>query len=207
MGYRENVLVPAAKDSKHPTNYGFTMQVHHLLSTKGVKDSGHYDELKAYNYNINLAGNLVALPSTLQGACHLKVQLHKGDHTTLMDTNDNDGEHPRAYHRFITGLVKKACTTINKRCDEQKQKLKGVQRYMDYHSLLVLRDIGNFRLPLTSVYKAFSPRGVGCLGVTSVPELRHKLKDNPSGCICNNRNHSTEFKNYPQGNYALKRGQ
>ncbi|SGY92386.1 Putative uncharacterized protein [Moritella viscosa] len=207
MGYRENVLVPAAKDSKHPTNYGFTMQVHHLLSTKGVKDSGHYDELKAYNYNINLAGNLVALPSTLQGACHLKVQLHRANHTTLMDTNDNDGEHPLAYHEQIEVLVKKACTTINKRCDEQKQKLKGVQRYMDYHSELVLKDIKAYILPLTSVYKAFPPGGVGCLGVTSVPELRHKLKDNPSGCTCNNRNHSAEFKNYPQGNYTLKRGQ
>lgn len=203
MGYREAVLEPAENDPSHPINHGFKMQVHHLLSKAGVEKTGKGPKLKSYGYEINLPGNLVALPCTLEGACHLQVQLHRGDHTAVIDTNDNDGEHPKTYHKFVKKLVKDAYMTISKRCENQDNP--GIQRYMDYHSLLILREIRSFELPLTDVAKAFKRGGVGCLGATTVPELRLKLKANPKECICKGRKHD-KFSSFTEIPYNLERG-
>ncbi|ANP78156.1 hypothetical protein A134_17385 [Vibrio crassostreae 9CS106] len=202
-GYREAVLDPAKKDPNHPVNSGFKMQVHHLLSTKGINDTGVGAKLKAYGYDINLPGNLIALPCTLEGACHLQVQLHRGNHPSALDTNDDDDEHPKTYHNRITQLIEKAYATISKRCEKQDNP--GVQRYMDYHSLLILRKISSFQVPLTKVSKAFKPGGVGCLGSSSVPELKSKLIDKPKECQCNGRNHD-KFGSFKQIPYRLERG-
>lgn len=202
-GYREAVLVPAEKNPNHPINHGFQMQVHHLLSTQGVKKTGDGPKLKSYGYDINLPGNLVALPCTLEGACYLQVQLHRGNHPAVIDTNDNDGEHPKSYHKFVTKRVKDAYMTISKRCEKQDNP--GIQRYMDYHSLLILRKIRSFELPLTKVAKAFKRGGVGCLGATTVPELRLKLEANPKECTCNGRKHD-KFSSFTDIPYNLARG-
>ncbi|HAS6085008.1 TPA: hypothetical protein I7221_00865 [Vibrio vulnificus] len=203
MGYREAVLVPAGKDPNHPINHGFQMQVHHLLSKQGVKKTGDGPKLKSYGYDINLPGNLVALPCTLEGACYLQVQLHRGNHPAVIDTNDNDNEHPKNYHLRVTMLVEKAYKTISKRCEKQDNP--GIQRYMDYHSLLILREIRSFALPLTNVAKVFKRGGVGCLGATTVPELGLKLKGNPKECTCNGRKHD-KFSSFTEIPYNLERG-
>lgn len=202
-GYREAVMDPAEMDPSHPTNHGFKMQVHHLLSKQGVKKTGTGEKLKSYGYDINLPGNLVALPCTLEGACHLQVQLHRGNHPTVIDTNDNDKEHPKGYHIEVTELVEEAYKTISKRCENQGNP--GVQRYMDYHSLLILRRVSSFDLPLTRVAKAFKRGGVGCLGTTTVPELDLKLKAHPKECQCNERKHD-KFSTFKEVPYNLERG-
>ncbi len=202
-GYRNAVIKPARKDPNHPINHGFKMQVHHLLSKQGVGNTKSGPLLKKYGFNINLPGNLVALPCTLEGACHLKVQLHRGEHPKAVDTNDDDGEHPNSYHAAVRKLVKDAVKTIKKRCSTDHNP--GVQRYMDYHSLLILRRIKNFELPLTKVAKAFEPDGVGCLGATTVPELTEKLKKKPSECQCDGRIHG-KFNSFTMLPYNLERG-
>ncbi|MBN3573585.1 AHH domain-containing protein [Vibrio neptunius] len=203
MGYRESVLDPAVEDPNHPINHGFQMQVHHLLSKAGVKKTGDGPKLKSYGYDINLPGNLVALPCTLEGACHLQVQLHRGSHPNAIDTNDNDKEHPKGYHRRVTYLIKNAYKTISKRCEKQDNP--GIQRYMDYHSLLILREIRSFELSLSNVAEAFKRGGVGCLGATTVPELWLKLKASPKECTCNGRKHD-KFSSFNEIPYNLERG-
>ncbi|WP_238322360.1 hypothetical protein [Vibrio mexicanus] len=127
----------------------------------------------------------------------------QGDHPKAIDTNDKDGDHPKSYHRRVTILVEKAYKTISKRCVDDKNP--GIQRYMDYHSLLILRKISRFELPLTNVSEAFEPGGVGCLGSTSVRELESKLGDKMAECQCNGRHHA-KFSSFTQIPYILERG-
>lgn len=202
-GYRNAVIKPARKDPNHPINHGFKMQVHHLLSKQGIKDTEKDPIFKSYGYDINKPGNLVALPCTLDGACYLQVQLHRGDHPRVVDTNDKDSEHPDSYHDEVTQLASKAFGTISKRCVDDKNP--GIQRYMDYHSLLILRKISSFKLPLTTVARAFQPGRMGCLNASSIPELIIKLKDNPKQHECNGRSHDS-YSTFSQVPYILQRG-
>jgi len=80
-------------DKTHPfhASNGFYMQIHHLLSQKGIADTGASAiKIKNMGYNMNRAGNLVALPSTLQGACHLGVQPHRGNHSFTEEAHEGD---------------------------------------------------------------------------------------------------------------------
>ncbi len=58
------------------------MDTHHLVSEKAL--DGCDDDLKEMlidkGYNINYLGNLVGIPATFKGACHLGVQVHRSDH-------------------------------------------------------------------------------------------------------------------------------
>ncbi|HFQ5290551.1 TPA: hypothetical protein ACGUPN_004571, partial [Vibrio vulnificus] len=103
----------------------------------------------------------------------------------------------------VTKLIEEAYKTISKRCENQDNP--GIQRYMDYHSLLILRKISSFALPLTKVANAFKRGGVGCLGATTVPELDLKLKAQPKECQCNERKHD-KFSTFKEVPYNLERG-
>ncbi|MGF1723352.1 AHH domain-containing protein [Photobacterium nomapromontoriensis] len=184
MGYRENVLGPAQNDPKHPIYHGFKMQVHHLLSKQGVNDSGKGLKLKAMGYDINLAGNLVALPSTLEGACHLKVQLHRGNHPKQLpvDTNDADLEHSDDYHEHVKKITKNAYQSIKKEC--KKNDREAVQAFINYQSLLVLLRIKNFSLRLTTIHDFLKEGNSGCLGAKSIPEHETTQKKiEPNVCV------------------------
>ncbi|MFA0114338.1 AHH domain-containing protein [Vibrio sp. 10N.261.46.E11] len=201
MGYRKNILNRIKNDLSHPINHGFKMQVHHLVSKNGVIKSGKKSILEAYGYDINLAGNLVALPSTLGGACHLKVQLHRGNHTTPIEDNDNDKVHPMSYHTYVKKMLKPAVREIKTKC--KTNDIQKVQAYLNLHSQVILDDISSFRLPLTRVFKAFESGAVGCLGEKEVGSLANKIKLNIP-CTCD-RVHS-EYNSFPSIGYTLKRG-
>ncbi len=66
----------------HPFCHGIQMDTHHLVSEKAL--DGCDDDLKEMlidkGYNINYLGNLVGIPATFKGACHLGVQVHRSDH-------------------------------------------------------------------------------------------------------------------------------
>ena len=66
---------------EHPVKNNIHMQAHHIISEEGVNKSGTGNTLKTRGYDINEINNLVFLPSTPAGACHLGLQLHRGDHT------------------------------------------------------------------------------------------------------------------------------
>jgi hypothetical protein len=97
MGYREDALNAARKKPDHPIHRGVDVQVHHLVSRKSVVKLE--DILIARGYNIDTLANLVVLPCTLPGACHLRVQLHRGNHT------GGDDDHPVRYHLYVAGLL------------------------------------------------------------------------------------------------------
>src|SRR5690606_37771760 len=106
--YRTTIINAVKNDTGHPHNHNMKMQAHHLVSAKGVQLAQMGRKLEQLGYNINVLENLVLLPSTLQGACHLKVQLHRGDHT------HEDDDHPISYHR----KVKAEITTLERFLDE-----------------------------------------------------------------------------------------
>jgi len=98
-GYAGRLRTRAKKVKNHPIEKGVEMQAHHLISCTAVEKSGLGDLLIKAGYNINDWPNLVFLPSTLQGACHLKVQVHRGDHTA--SHKDSDKDHLPSYHKMI----------------------------------------------------------------------------------------------------------
>ena len=198
MGYRKNLLKAIKRDKDHPLNCGIPMQVHHILSKKGAVNGGVKAILEAYGYDINALGNLVALPCTLDGACHLEVQLHRGDHTSF--SNDDDDEHPFSYHVHVAEIMSKAVDFIEKKCEKGSEK--RVQNIMNKRSIDVLDDIESFSIRLTRVHKSFKPQGKGCNGKSNVRELYDSLNLESSNC---DRNHKS-FSKFPKKKYILKVG-
>ncbi|MEM5529947.1 AHH domain-containing protein [Gammaproteobacteria bacterium AS21] len=103
MGYRDKVLQQVGSD--HPINKGVKMQAHHLISRKALLDSSIENRLEDFKYDIDNVDNIALIPCTLQGACHLNVQLHRGNHPGVLrvdnGNNDDDSEHPDTYHDKI----------------------------------------------------------------------------------------------------------
>jgi hypothetical protein len=168
------------------------------LSKKAAKKSGVKPVLESYGYDINKIGNLVALPCTLDGACHLEVQLHRGDHTSF---TDNDDEHPTPYHVHVMDIMQKAVEFIEKNCESGSSA--KVQARMDNRSEGVLEDIENFYIRLTRVHKCFKHKEIGCNGKSSVGDLDDSRNDDNAGC---NRNHNKEYPKFPKKKYSLSVG-
>ena len=179
--YREYIEVATAKLIKpwHPRHHGVTMQAHHAISAKGVKLAGPEvgKKLVASGYDINHLPNLVFIPSTLQGACHLGVQPHRGDHRTpiaggVIDDDDDDDRLP-AYHDMISKKVLMLKRTLAGKCPATDPSHGAkVTKAMNEISEEVVDDIQNApaSMPLTKIAKYFSPRkGVGCGGADSIP--------------------------------------
>ena len=155
-GYRARIEKAVKNDAGHPINNGIAMQAHHLLSAKGVQLAAMGKRLEALGYDINVLENLVLLPCTLQGACHLKVQLHRGNHTY------EDDDHPESYHKRVKMRLEDLKDFIDdcKTCDSQSNKL---QKHLDKLSRKMLSDIENFKTPLTSIFKNYKPdSNIGC---------------------------------------------
>jgi len=202
MGYRETLIAEIIDDNQHPMNCDIPMQIHHLISKKSITNAHLTEDLKQLGYNVNKIGNLVALPSTLQGACHLEVQLHRGNHTTLIDTDDNDKEHGVAYHDYVEQLVIAVLEDIENDCGEKGSL--SAQRRLNRKSVTILNDIAAFRLPLSSCYKEFRPNASGCMNCNSLPEMNSEIKKDKVPCS-KNRKHS-EFFAFPKQQYTLSAG-
>jgi len=124
-----------APDRTHPKHHGIKMQAHHLLSQEGIEISELGTKMVRFGYEIDALENLTFLPCTLQGACHLGVQPHRGDHSTgsarvarrgfpgrptgaeEIDEEDyDDDDHPYSYHRMVSGKLKTLIARLEKKC-------------------------------------------------------------------------------------------
>jgi hypothetical protein len=184
--YRNRLL--EAINADHPIYNGIDMQAHHVISAKGVILSGLKKKLTVLDYHINNIENLVFIPCTLDGACHLEVQLHRGNHTF------SDDDHPRSYHEDVSDRLKRLEEKMDKRCSEGKK----VQSLIDKESIKVLSAINDFELPLTKLFKYFKPdpeQKIGCANAHSIPSH--------SGDLCKSNRHHFDNVDKP---YTLEIG-
>ena len=132
-GYLKAIQRNIALDSAHPKHHGIKMQAHHLLSQDGIVLSSLGTKLVQFGYEIDALENLVFLPCTLQGACHLGVQPHRGDHSAASEfassggvsrrteeadeENYNDDAHPYSYHRLVASQLKTLVSRMERKCN------------------------------------------------------------------------------------------
>ncbi len=178
-GYLKRITEKVSEFPEHPIHHNIAMQAHHVISATGMKKSGLGNKIKRFGYNINLLGNLVFLPSTLQGACHLGVQPHRGDHRTpavLDPTGYWDDDHPPEYHEIVAGFLMEMKLGLTKECPgylggaKEKAARLYVREQLDGLSQWILKLIQRQpgEAPLTSVYAHFQPKSsIGCSGATS----------------------------------------
>ncbi|MDX1695057.1 MAG: AHH domain-containing protein [Ketobacteraceae bacterium] len=155
--YRQTIIKAVGRDAGHPINQGIHMEAHHLVSSESVKLSKMSSILEHGGYDINLLNNLVLLPATLPGACHLEVQLHRGNHYGYANEQDNDSDdaHPINYHLEVAArlqLVEREIDDCNNDCKKSGIK---VQDIVDEVSEDILDLISDFEIPLTPVHGAF----------------------------------------------------
>ena len=148
-GYLNRLKKATELDRGHPRHHGVKMQAHHLLSADGFKKSGKVSFFKGLGYDINAIENLAFIPSTLQGACHLAVQLHRGNHDSSdPDAADSDSEHPIGYHRKIAKVIADCAARLDK-IDVCKmnasEREKRAQKLLDNAAAKIAIKIDRFR--------------------------------------------------------------
>lgn len=189
--YLKNLENEIKSDNRHPKHHNIQMQAHHIISEKAVKLAGkeYIDELLLLGYNINTLQNLIFLPSTLQGACHLGVQPHIGNHTAkapLRSGDENfsydDDEHPKTYHDMVRRQLVNSLDKLSKVCPSTNPDAPSrAQKRLNQLSLEILIMIAKCpdRARLTNAYHAFkSGSAIGCGGESSVDK-----KKNPKGLV------------------------
>ena len=134
-------------------------------------------------YEIDSLLNLVLLPCELEDACHMRVQLHRGDHKTPdlrrwelengITIDEEDDYHEVPYHDRVANFVKSARIQIEKICDlddaSKQKKANLLNSLMSNKSLHILEEIKNFKTDLTSVSTNFAPSSnLGCTNFDKV---------------------------------------
>ncbi|WOB11337.1 AHH domain-containing protein [Piscinibacter gummiphilus] len=170
----------------HPRHHNVGMQAHHLISSYAVNDllpTQVRKNIEYFNYNINCLENLVFLPCTLQGACHLGVQLHRGNHTAIgkpdeQDATENDSAVFLPYHNSVAVRLKAIAPLMKKHCVGELEKAElhklsaeicGELNKVSGTVLLLIQNAPS-QMPLTKLYAFFQPgHGVGCGGVDNIP--------------------------------------
>lgn len=176
-----------ARDASHPKHLGIKMQAHHLLSQEGIEISELGTKLVQFGYEIDDLENLVFLPCTLQGACHLGIQPHRGDHASAsarrparrfpgrnedIDEDDyDDDDHPYSYHRMVSRNVKTLVARLEKKCSGRPNTSSNFVEALHGLSQSILMTI--YGRPdearLTSIADHFKKgNAVGCGGVDNV---------------------------------------
>jgi hypothetical protein len=150
------------------------MQAHHAISAAGVALSRLGRNLEEFQYDINLLPNLVFIPSTLQGACHLGVQPHRGNHIAVVsDDEDHDEQRPAPYHVMVSIRLLEMRRLMKGKCPKSNpETIKTVKDKMDAISASIIDTIEQMpaMAPLTQVAMSFPhPSKIGCAGVDSVP--------------------------------------
>jgi hypothetical protein len=172
-----------AADRGHPRHNGIKMQAHHIISAEGVKRSTKGPTLVKFGYDINCLKNLAFLPCTLQGACHLGVQPHRGNHTARnepwpgrasesVDENSYDDDaHPESYHMMVSQKVKDLVADLDRVCKGGSRDAEIVQDKVDDLSQTILLTIYGRpnRARLTKIADSFAlGQPTGCSGANSV---------------------------------------
>lgn len=169
--YLDTIQRATKHDLDHPIHNGVTMQAHHALSEKGIRLSELGRDLVNFGYDINWLENLVFIPSTLQGACHLGVQPHRGDHRAPIGSVEDEDDEPLTYHYLVQKRVSSAMRHIKGSCPSSKLDRDSLRNQMAEISLSLIKLIQSHpaRAPLTGVAGSFLPHGgTGCGGVDSV---------------------------------------
>lgn len=150
----------------HPRHHGVKMQAHHLISEKALTliSLKLKKALDASRYNMNFVDNLVFLPSTFQGACHLQIQPHKSGH----EWKDSDTKKKASYHRNVSKLLFTAERYADKECVGQNaSNANDLVDEMKSVSLQIMDLVQNFhkKYRLSQVAQHFTPGNhVGCSG-------------------------------------------
>lgn len=184
-----------ALDRGHPRHNGIKMQAHHIISAEGVKRSTKGSTLVKFGYDINCLKNLVFLPCTLQGACHLGIQPHRGNHTAPSDpwpgskaservdeNSYDDDAHPESYHIMVSQKVKDIAGHLDRECKGNARDAGVAQEKLDDLSQTILLTIYGRpnRARLTKIADSFLPgHPIGCSGAHSVGS-HNKSKSCPS---------------------------
>lgn len=188
--YLRDLKLELVKLPGHPKLHGVRMQAHHLVSQEGVRISGLGNKLVTMGYNIDHVKNLAFLPCTLQGACHLGIQPHRGDHTARSkgidlklfdvreDDYDDDDDHPESYHAVVASLLVATVRRLKRHCDGDPDMSKKFVKGINTLSKNILGTISDepTQLPLTTIAVHFK-RGssIGCSGTDSVGDHRHAM--------------------------------
>lgn len=120
-------------------------------------------------YEIDSLLNLVLLPCELEDACHMRVQLHRGDHKTPdlrrwevengISIDEEDDYHEVPYHDYVATAVAAQKIQVRRICDKddtsREKKSKLVQALLNNISRKILKDIETYELSLTSIAKKF----------------------------------------------------
>lgn len=182
--YLDTITKNITHITNHPTRKGVKMQAHHLISATAMKKLSHQvkKNIEYFNYNINNINNLVFLPSTLQGACHLGVQPHIGNHLIKTDSQiekicEDDAKILDTYHDKVERMLLSMRPLTMSKCigecshAELMQLMEDVKKTLDKISHKILKAIQNKpdQAPLTKLYEYFQPGNpIGCAGVDSV---------------------------------------
>ena len=115
-------------------------------------------------YEIDSLLNLVLLPCELEDACHMRVQLHRGDHKTPdlrrwevengISIDEEDDYHEVPYHDYVATAVAAQKIQVRRICDkddtsrEKKSKLiqallNNISRNVEYLSFSTLTGLLN----------------------------------------------------------------
>lgn len=170
--YRKEWLKNAEAKDDHPINFGIHMDTHHLISAEAIKISKLGNSLKNKGYVIDSLNNLVGFPSTLPGACHLGIQLHRGDH--LFSRSEEE-----PYHKQVATLLK-ADSGFIKKCygrTEIKENNSEIHKLIDPLSKKVLKKVLSFELPLTVIFDRFE-QGVNGIGCANCFDVKPAQKSN-----------------------------
>ncbi|TWI66185.1 HNH/ENDO VII superfamily nuclease [Pseudoduganella lurida] len=171
--YLKTIKTAIEHNKAHPRHHGVKMQAHHLISGEGMKRTNLGKKIEKFGYDINNLMNLAFIPCTLQGACYLGVQPHRGNHTAAVDQDDYDDDNePITYHDVVAKRLTDLQLPLAKECkgaaDHRNDQIK---QDLDKLSARLAKLIQNSpaKLPLTSIAASFTTGSLtGCGGVDSV---------------------------------------
>lgn len=205
--YKKELYERIKDDDNHPYNLGIEMQAHHLISISGMKKSGLSSQVETTGYDINHPKNCVFLPSTLKGACHLKVQVHKSAHTNVVFGDDADSAHShkvrgKNYHDFVSDLLIDIKDELDNSCNGDEFSDNCIDLLNDISKDIILSRICNapHKAPLSRFYAHFKKDGPGCGGEDSLKNLN---PDAMTPCDMSRNHESCEDVNSKVINYPF----
>ncbi|USD32591.1 MULTISPECIES: AHH domain-containing protein [Vibrio] len=189
------------KVKPHPFCHGIQMDTHHLISGKALSDidKDMQDALIDKGYNINSLSNLVGLPSSYKGACHLGIQVHRTQHT--FGSNQFSETKASNYHDEVIDYLLDIAEDIylcNGTTEVVESKRDIHDKHMDPISEKLLKRVLNFSLPLTKISEHFNKENkpyIGCANKGKIGELSKSI----TPCENKKNDHSgewDEFKSY-----------
>jgi len=200
--YRKTLMNKVKGDRNHPINQGIHMEAHHLISEEGIKLARIGNTLKDSGYNINDDKNLIFLPATLPGACHLEVQLHRGDHfgpdPWAEQEDDDDDHHHISYHMEVRDLLLALERQIDDCRGDCSSTANKLQKMLNRTSSSIAKKIQRYQVPLSVIYKSFkNGKSMGCGNCIDIVEHR----SDAINCQSDRDHHGEEHPKFRSGKF------